>query len=261
MSKTRPARGALIGIEFVAKAAPDGYTLLLGHGGAMTVQPALYPKLPFHVLRDFAPIGMLTESALILVTAPTSGIGSVDELVRAGKAADSKVTYSSGGVGSSAHTTAELFNFRTGIKALHIPYKGAAPATVAVVAGDVTYTFTGQAPGWPLIDGGKLKALAVTSAERLPDHPNIPTIAESGVSDFTSYDWNFLLAPAGTPVEIVDRLNKELLAILAEPDTQAQLRKAGMEVRPGTPQALTKRITAELATWAQLVKDAGIKVE
>ncbi len=259
--ENKPGADARIGINFVAKAPPDGYTLLLGHGGALTVNPALYTNLPYDVLRDFAPIGMLSESALLLVSPASSDIKTLPELIRAGRADASKLTFATGGIGSTAHTTAELFNFQTGIKALHIPFSGAGPGTVAVVAGEVSYTFTGQATGWPLVNAGKLRALAVTSAQRLADHPDTPTVAESGVPGFNTYDWNFLLAPAGTPDAILKTLNAELIAILNDPATKAQLAKLGVEGRPGSAEQLTARIKTELVKWAKLVKDANIKAQ
>lgn len=259
--ENKPGADARIGIDFVAKAPPDGYTLLLGHGAAMTVNPAIYPNLPYDVLRDFAPIGMLTESGLLLVTGVNSEYKAVGDLIKAGKADANKLSYSTGGVGSTAHTTSELFNFQAGIKALHVPFAGAGPGTIAAVAGEVSYTFTGQATGWPLVNGGKLRALAVTSAHRLADHPEVPTIAESGASGFNTYDWNFLLAPVGTPDAIVKKLSAELLTILNDSATKAQMAKLGVLGQPGSPEQLTARIKTELVKWARVVKETNIKAQ
>jgi tripartite-type tricarboxylate transporter receptor subunit TctC len=259
--ENKPGADARIGIDFVAKAPADGYTLLLGHGGAMTVNPALYPNLPYDVLRDFAPIGMLTESGLLLVTAATSEYKTVADLIKAGKADSAKLSYSTGGIGSTAHTTSELFNYQAGVKALHIPFTGAGPATVAAVSGEVSYTFTGQATGWPLVNAGKLRALGVTSAQRLAEHPEVPTIAESGAAGFNTYDWNFLLAPAGTPDAIVKKLNAELRQILNDPTTKAQMAKLGVVGQPGSPEQLTARIRTELVKWARVVKETNIKAQ
>ncbi len=259
--ENKPGADARIGSDFVAKAPPDGYTLLLGHGAALTVNPALYSNLPYDVLRDFAPIGMLTESGLLLVTAANSEYKTVGDLIRAGKADSAKLSYSTGGIGSTAHTTSELFNYQAGIKALHVPFTGAGPGTIAAVSGDVSYTFTGQATGWPLVNGGKLRALAVTSSQRLADHPEVPTIAESGAPGFNTYDWNFLLAPAGTPDAILKRLNAELLQILNDPATRAQMAKLGVVGQPGSPEQLTARIRTELVKWARVVKETNIKAQ
>ncbi len=259
--ENRAGAGGGIGTDAVAKAAPNGYTLLMGHIGALTINPAIYEKLPYQPLRDFAPISVAIVTPLILITGPTSGINSVAQLVALAKAQPEKLTYATAGAGSASHMASELLNFNARIKTIHIPFKGAGPATTAVVAGDVSFMFSGQGQSWPLVKAGKLRSLGLASLKRSPEHPDTPTIAEAGIPNFEMLDWNGLLAPAGTPGDIITKLNREVRTVLTDPAVSAKLISQGYEPRPGSPEDFTALIKSELEKWAQVAKTAGIKVD
>ena len=257
----RPGAGGSIGADLVAKASPDGYTLLMGSSGTLAFNPSLYPKLAYDPLRDFAPVGMVCESALVLVTHPASELSSVGNLIKPAKANPGKFTYATAGVGSATHVAAELLMSLAGIQTLHVAYKGAGPATVAIAAGEASYAFTGQTLAWPLVAGGKLRAVGLASTHRNPDHPDVPTIAEAGVPNFEATDWFAVLAPAGTPAVIVNKLNAELKALLKDADLKSNLAKQGIEIRAGSPEQLGAHIKSQIAKWAQVIKNANIKGE
>lgn len=259
--ENRPGAGGSIGADLVAKAPPDGYTLLMGSSATLAFNPSLYPKLPYDPVRDFAPVGMVCESALVLVTNPTSELSSVGNLIKLAKSNPGKFTYSTAGIGSATHVASELLKSLTGIQTLHVAYKGAGPATVAIVAGEASYAFTGQTLAWPLVAGGKLRAVGLASDHRNPDHPDVPTIAEAGVPNFEATDWFAVLAPAGTPPVIVNKLNAELQTLLKDADLKSNLAKQGIEIRAGSPEQLSAHIKSQIAKWAQVIKNANIKGE
>jgi tripartite-type tricarboxylate transporter receptor subunit TctC len=253
--------GGTIGTDLVAKAAPDGYTLLLGHIGALTINPAIYEKLPYDTLKDFEPIGLSVVTPLVLVSAPSNGIHSVRELVAKAKAEPGKLTFATAGSGSAAHMAAELFNQTAGIKTTHIPFKGAGPSTTSLVSGDVTFSFNGLAPAQPFVKAGKLLALAVSSKTPSPLYPGVPTMQEAGVPGFEMYDWNGIMAPKGTPKVIIDRFNAELVKFLNLPETRTKLAQMGFEGRPGTPAQFDTWIRSELVKWNRAAKAANIKAD
>ena len=259
--ENRPGAGGSIGADLVAKAPPDGYTLLMGSSATLAFNPSLYPMLPYDPVRDFAPVGMVCESALVLVTNPTSELSSVGNLIKLAKSNPGKFTYSTAGIGSATHVASELLMSLTGIQTLHVAYKGAGPATVAIVAGEASYAFTGQTLAWPLVEAGRLRAVGLASDHRNPDHPDVPTIAEAGVPNFEATDWFAVIAPAGTPPVIVNKLNAELQTLLKDADLKSNLAKQGIEIRAGSPEQLSAHIKSQIAKWAQVIKNANIKGE
>jgi tripartite-type tricarboxylate transporter receptor subunit TctC len=259
--ENRPGAGGSIGADLVAKAPPDGYTLLMGSSATLAFNPSLYPALPYDPVRDFAPVGMVCDSALVLVTNPASELSSVANLIKLAKSNPGKFTYATAGVGSATHVAAELLTSLTGIQTLHVAYKGAGPATVAIAAGEASYAFTGQTLAWPLVAGGKLRAVGLASDHRNPDHPDVPTVAEAGVPNFEATDWFAVVAPAGTPAVIVNKLNAELQALLKDADLKSNLAKQGIEIRAGSPEQLGAHIKSQIAKWAQVIRNANIKGE
>lgn len=259
--ENRAGAGGGIGTDYVAKSAPDGYTVLIGHIGALTINPAIYEKLPYDTLKDFEPVGLSVVTPLVLVSAPSVGINSVTDLIAKAKADPGKLTYATAGAGSAAHMASELFNMAANIQTTHIPYKGAAPATTSIVSGEVSFAFNGQAPAQPFVKAGKLVALGVTGLTPSPLFPGVPTIASMGLKDFEVVDWNGLLVPAGTPKSIVEKLNTELVKFLNLPETKTRLAQLGFEGRPGTPAQFGTFIKSEMQKWSQSAKAAKIKAD
>src|SRR6266853_3108830 len=244
----------------VARAKADGYTLMLTTT-AIAVNPALFKNLPYDSFRDFAPISELVNAPNVLVVHPNSGINSIAELVAQVKANPTKFNYSSPGAGTKSHLTGELLKLRAGIQMVHVPYRGAGPATLGVLEGTVQVGAVALPPAEPLIKDGQLRALAVTSAKRWFSLPNVPTMIESGYPDFVSDTFTALFAPAGTPPDIVAQLVKESRAAFANPQAREQARKAGFEIVAGTPEQLGARVAAEVPAVRDLVARAGIKAE
>jgi tripartite-type tricarboxylate transporter receptor subunit TctC len=259
--ENRPGAGGAVGTDMVAKASPDGYTLLLGSSGPLSFNPSLYAKLPYDPVRDFAPVGMICVSALVMVSAPTSELSSVNQLIKLAKANPGKYTYSTAGIGSATHVASEMFNSLAGIKTQPVPYKGSGPATIAIVSGETSYGFTGQTLAWPLVGGGKLHAIALASDHRSPEHPEVPTFSEAGLPNFEAADWDAILVPAGTPPDIINRLNGELLSMLKDTELKNSLAMQGIEVRPGSPEQLGVYMKSEAAKWGRVIKAANITVE
>ena len=259
--ENRAGAGGVIGTDFVAKAPADGYIVLVGHIGALTINPAIYEKLPYDTLKDFDPVGLSVVTPLVLVSASNVGINSVAELIKKAKSDPGKLTYGTAGSGSAAHMASELFNISAGIQTTHIPYKGAGPATLALLSGEVSYSFGGQAPTQPFVKTGKLIALGVSGLNPSPQFPGVPTLASLGLKDFEVVDWSGLLVPAGTPKSIVTKLNIELVKYLNLPDTKAQLAQLGFEGRPGTPGQFTEFIKSEMVKWKKSADTANIKAD
>lgn len=259
--ENRAGAGGVIGTDFVAKAPPDGYTVLVGHIGALTINPAIYEKLPYDTLKDFEPVGLSVVTPLVLVSASSLGIHSIAELIAKAKAEPGKLTYATAGSGSAAHMASVLFNLSAHIQTTHVPYKGAAPGATALVSGEVSFGFQGQAPAQPFVKAGKLVALGVTGKTPSPQFPGVPTLASSGLKDFEVVDWNGLLVPAGTPKSIVTKLNTELVKYLNLADTKTRLAQLGFEGRPGTPEQFTSFIKSEMDKWSRSAKAANMKAD
>jgi tripartite-type tricarboxylate transporter receptor subunit TctC len=255
--ENRPGAGAVIGLTVLARSAPDGYSLALS-GSTLAVSGALYKTPPFDAVKDFAPIALVTNYPFVLVVSPSLQVNSVAELIRLAREQPGKLLYASPGVASSQHLYTELFKGMAGIDVGHIPYGGTAPAVVDIVAGRVSMMFAAAAPSLPLIREGKLRALGVTSIERLADAPEIPPIADA-IPGFNALNWTIMLAPAGTPSDIVGRLHDELKAIMAMPEVQEQIGKIGMmPFDSPSPRELPSFIGSEVARWSKIVQQAGI---
>ena len=255
--ENRPGAGAVIGITALARSAPDGYTLVLS-GSTLAVTGTLYKQPPFDAIKDFAPVALVVHYPFLLVASASSPFNSVPELIRYAKEHPGKLLYASPGVATSQHLFAELFKTMTGTDLGHVPYNGTAPAVVDIVAGRVALMFAAAAPSLPLIKEGNLKVLGVSSAQRLAEAPDVPPIADA-VPGFDVSNWSIILAPAGTPSDIVNKLHGELTAVVASPDVQTQLAKIGMiPIDSPTPEALRSFIETEVARWSKIVQQAGI---
>ncbi|HEX2829041.1 MAG TPA: tripartite tricarboxylate transporter substrate binding protein [Burkholderiales bacterium] len=252
----RGGAGGTIGTDIVAKARPDGYTLLIGSMG-VAVSAVLYPKLPYDTLRDLAPITMLAEQPNIVVVHPSVPAKSVRDLVALAKAKPGQVTYGSGGVGSNSHFATVLFLMKANVEMLHVPYKGLGPAITELVGGQVQMAVSNVSTALPHVKSGKLRLLAVTTKKRFGLFPDTPTVDESGVPGYESSGWYALWAPARTPRDIVSKLHGETTKALTSAAMREQLRTQGLEPIPTTPEAFDKRLRAEIAQWAKVVKATG----
>jgi tripartite-type tricarboxylate transporter receptor subunit TctC len=257
----RGGAGGLIGGQLAATADPDGYTLFLGSMGSLAHNPALRPDLPYKPVRDFAGVTLLVTSPFILVVHPGLAATNVRELLALARAKPGTLNFGSAGVASSLHLTGELFKFTTKIDIVHVAYKGTAPALTDLIAGQVQMVFSTIAPALPLVKSGKFRALGVTTAQRTKGAPEIPTIAESGVPGFAVENWQGIVAPAKTPRAIVEKLNRELVKIVAQPAIVDMFTNQGLDAVGNTPAAFDKLIRAEIDKWTALVKAAGIKVD
>ncbi len=257
----RPGAGGNIASALVAKAAPDGYTLLMGFSTALTVNPGLYKDLPFNVQKDFVPITELADGQYVLVVHPSVPAKSVEELIAHAKANPGKLKFASGGMGSPLHLAGELFKVRTGVDLLHLPYKGGGPAAIAVLGNEAQILFGSVASTLPQIQAGKLRALATTGLKRLPTLSDIPTLDQIGLKGFEVTTWYGLLAPARTPQPILDKLYKETIATLQEPTVNDELAKLGLSGVGSTPQQFAELIQRETDNWTKVINEAGIKPE
>ena len=257
----RGGAGGTLGVDLAAKAAPDGYTLLLGNVGPIAVGPSLYPRLPYDPVRDFAPVTMIASFPNILVANPGLPFKSVPELVAYAKNRPGKLNFGSAGTGTSTHLAAELFKSVAGIEVVHVPYKGGAAALTDVIAGQVAYYFGTLPSSLPLAKAGKIRALGVTSLKRSPAAPDVPTIAEAGYRGFETAAWYGLMLPAGAPREIIARLNAATMVVLALPDIRERLVQEGSEPMGNTPAQFGAYIKSEIAKWSAVVKAANLKAD
>jgi len=259
--ENKPGAGGNIGADLVAKSAPDGYTILLGALSTHAVNPTLYANMPYDPVRDFVPITLLATTPNVLVVNPALPVNSVKELVAYAKAHPGKLSFGSGSNGSAGHLAGELFKVDTGTDIVHIPYKGGAPATQALLAGDVQFMFDNLANATPQVKAGKLRALAVTTAERSKLAPELPTMAEAGLPGFDISTWYGLLAPAGTPKDVITRWNMDVVRILNTPEMRERLAAQGAEAAPTTPEQFAAFIRSEIPKYARIVKASGAKVD
>ncbi len=257
--ENKPGAGSVIGTAAGAKAAPDGYTLLMGGGSGLASGVTYFKKLPYEPTRDFVPIALVAQIPFVLVVNPAVPVRSVAELIRYAQQNPTSLSFGSGGPGSPHHLNAELFMATTGIRMTHVPYKGSAPAITDVVAGHIPLMFSDTVPALPLIREGKVRALGVSSSVRLASAPDIPTIAEAGIPGFDAASWGMVVAPAGTPKEIVDRLNAEIKAVVAIPDVQQRISQIGMVPASSSPPAeLVRFLDTEIVRWGKVVRQAGV---
>jgi tripartite-type tricarboxylate transporter receptor subunit TctC len=257
----RAGASGIIGCELVARAAPDGYTLLMGTTGTHTTNPAVFSKLPYDPLKDFAPISLVAESPFVLLVHPSLPVKSVQELIAFAKTRPGQITYGSSGIGSSSHLGFELFNMMAGIKGVHVPYKGLAPATLDTVSGNLIMTWNSITAAAPYIRDKRLRALGIGSTKRSKLMPDIPTIAESGLKGYELGSWYGIFAPAGTPPEIVQRLHNELVKAIASPDISEQLVALGAEPVGSTPEAFVAVLKRDLVKWQKVAREANVKAE
>jgi len=254
------ASGAL-GVEHVAKSAPDGYTLLIATQTTHAANPALYAKLPYDAAKDFAPLTLAGSTPLALLVHPAMPVHDVKDLVAHAKANPGRLSYASGGNGTSQHLTMELLKTMTGTFMLHIPYKGAGPAMTDFLGGQVNLMFDNLPTALPHVKSGKLRALAVSTAKRSAFAPELPTMAESGLAGFDLATWFAFFAPAATPRELVEKISADMRRVLAQPDTKERLTAIGVDVAGTTPEELAQFHRAELTKWARIVKDSGAKLD
>ncbi len=258
--ENKAGAGSTIGTDFVAKAAPDGYTLVMV-STTHVISPAIYPKLPYDPIKSFTPVGKLVDSAYVLLVNPKVPANNVAEFIALAKAAPDKIHYASSGNGSAQHLMGGMFAAMTGVKMKHVPYKGSGGAANDLVAGVVESSFAGVPNAMAQVPAGRLKALAVTTSKRIPQLPDVPTMQEAGVPGYNASVWLGLLAPAGTPKEVVMKLNAEIAKVLSAADTKKELYAAGVEADISSPEALNTLMVQELDRWGKIIKDAGITMQ
>jgi len=259
--ENRPGAGGNIGTELAARAAPDGYTLLLGHTGTLAINPSLYPKLSYDIQRDFVPISLLASAPLVLVAHPGTSIRSVGDIVALAKARPGELNYASSGNGTGSHLSGELLQYLGGIRLTHVPYKGTSPAITDLIGGQVPMMFSVLSTALPQIRAGKLRAVAVTGTQRMPQLPNVPTVAESGLAEFESTLAYGILAPRGTPETVLQEIHKQIAQAAATREFRERIDFEGAVPLRGTPAEFAALIRAQTEKWGKLIKTSAIKPE
>lgn len=255
----KPGANGNIGMDAVAKSRPDGYTIGMGQTANLAINPALIPSMPFNASKDMVPVALVAELPTVMVVRSDSPWKSLGDAVKAARAKPGKVKQALAGNGTVGHLAGEMLSRRASMQVLNIPYKGAAPAITDLIGGQTDYMFATPQSVAGMIKGGKLRALAVTSQKRLSFLPDVPTVAESGYKDFVAMDWKAIVAPAGTPADVVQRLNAEVMKALAQPALVATLEAEGSVPMHGTPEQAARFIRAEQEKWGSLIREAGIK--
>jgi len=257
----KPGAGGNIGAEFVARAPADGHTLVMGTVGTHSINGSLYAKIPYDMVRDFAPVTLIASTPNLLVVNNDIPAKNLQELIALAKAKPGTLTYGSPGIGTSVHVSGELFNSLAGVKTTHVPYKGRQMAIPDLLGGSISMMFDNMPSAIPVVREGKLRAIGVTSAKRSASAPEIPTIAEQGLPGFEATSWFAVFAPAGTPKPVVDRLHAEIVRIFGLPDVQTKMKTLGLDLILGGPDELAKTQAAEIVKWAKVIKDSGAKAE
>lgn len=259
--ENRSGASGNIGMQAVAQSAPDGYTLVLGFDGTVVINPHVFSKTGFDVLNDFAPVTKLGDAVLLLVAHPSVPAKNIRELIAHERSKPGSLSYGTSGTGGTPHLAGELLNQRTGTKLVHVPYKGGGQAVIDVVSGQIPLVFTAVASAQQHVKSGKVTGIGVSSGKRAASLPDVPTFAESGLSDFVVDSWVGILAPARTPKAIVDRLQRELAEVLKDAEVRSRYETLGIEPVGNTPEQFAAQIRADLARWEKVVRQAGIKVE
>ncbi|MCX7660786.1 MAG: tripartite tricarboxylate transporter substrate binding protein [Caldimonas manganoxidans] len=257
--ENKAGAGGVIGADSVAKAAPDGYTFLLGTIASHAINPVLQPKIPYDATKDFAPIMLLGSISNVLLVGADQPYKTVADLIAAAKSKPGTIAFGSAGTGSSQHMSGEAFKLLAGAQLTHVPYRGSAPAIQDLIGGQIPVSFETVTVALPHIQSGKVRALAVTSATRSRALPDVPTMQEAGVAGFDVVSWQAFYAPAGTPPSIIQRMHRELAAIIATPDVKSRMESLGLEHRPNTPEDFAEFGRKELVKWGRIVKEGNVK--
>lgn len=256
----RPGANGMIGTDLVAKATPDGYTLVVGFTGAIAVNISLYNKMPYDPVRDLTPVTQVTKSPMLIVAHPSVPVRNIGDVIKLEKLKPGALTYGTGGTGTGSHLTMEMLNMTAGTRLLHVPYKGIGPALTDVLGGQIMLMVSSPLSSQPYVKSGRLRGLAVTSLSRTPVMPDVPTMIESGFKDFESSSWFGILAPAGTPTAIVTRLNSEIGSLLRRPDIRERIARTGSDPVGNSSDEFGNYIKSEIAKWAKVIKTAKIRV-